>query len=49
MPQPASPGGILSGLLDSGFAIRSLGTYMVRGTYEDTKGVFLASLFPETL
>ncbi len=46
---PAEPGTILSGLLDAGFVVRSLGAYMVLGDYEPARGAFLASLFPETL
>jgi len=46
---PSRPGDLLEKLLQAGFEVRSLGTYMVRGHYEEPRGVFLASLFPEAL
>jgi hypothetical protein len=46
---PARPGEVLAALLESGFRIRNIGTYMVRGSYEEPVGASLSALFPETL
>jgi GNAT superfamily N-acetyltransferase len=46
---PARPGRLLTDLLNCGFKIRTIGTYMVRGRYEEPRGANLAALFPETL
>jgi GNAT superfamily N-acetyltransferase len=46
---PARPGALMTELLNAGFRIRTIGTYMVRGSYEEPSGVSLAALFPEML
>lgn len=43
------PGTLMTALLAAGFEVRSLGTYMVRGSYEEPRGVQLSALFPEAL
>lgn len=43
------PGDLMTALLAAGFEVRSLGTYMVRGAYEEPRGVQLSALFPEAL
>jgi GNAT superfamily N-acetyltransferase len=45
----ARPGEVMASLLESGFRVRSIGTYMVRGEYDEPSGVSLSALFPETL
>lgn len=45
----ARPGEIMTSLLESGFRVRSIGTYMVRGEYREPAGASLSALFPETL
>lgn len=46
---PSRPGDLLQMLLQAGFEVRSLGTYMVRGRYDEPSGALLASMFPEAL
>lgn len=43
------PGALMAALLEAGFQVRSLGTYMVRGQYVPPVGVQLSALFPEAL
>lgn len=43
------PGELMTALLKANFEVRSLGTYMVRGSYEEPRGAQLSALFPEAL